>query len=79
MSNLPPISYTDDNGVHWHKSTFSGNANGCIERGQLADGSQGVRDTKDPERREMLTFSPEAWSSFVAAVVAGEIGRSEIG
>ncbi|WP_432096958.1 DUF397 domain-containing protein [Streptomyces sp. bgisy100] len=69
---LPPVSYTDDAGVRWHKSTYSGSANGCIERGALSSGLQAVRDTKDSERSVMLTFQPQAWQEFIEAVKAGE-------
>ena len=57
----------------WRKSTYS-NANGgdCIE---VADGFPGavpVRDSKDPQG-PALTFTPHAWSAFVADIKAGTL------
>ncbi|WP_433893352.1 DUF397 domain-containing protein [Streptomyces sp. CA-111067] len=57
----------------WRKSTYS-NADGgnCIE---VADGIPGVvpvRDSKDPQG-PALTFTPGAWSAFVADVKAGTL------
>lgn len=68
---MPPISYTDANGVFWHKSTHSGSDNGCIEHGMQPSGDHGVRDTKDPKRKTMLAFKPEAWEAFVSATKQG--------
>jgi hypothetical protein len=51
----------------WHKSTYSGNNNGCVERGKLATGQQAVRDTKD-RQGPVLVFEAGCWSSFVSAV-----------
>lgn len=56
----------------WRKSTYSGAENGaCVE---VADGFPGavpVRDSKDPHG-PALVFPAAGWSSFVAAVKAGE-------
>ncbi|MER5982935.1 DUF397 domain-containing protein [Streptomyces sp. NPDC001787] len=51
----------------WRKSSYSGGANGeCLE---VADGhlSVPVRDSKTPTGPAIL-FSPDGWSSFVAAI-----------
>jgi hypothetical protein len=55
----------------WRKSSYSGGTNpeSCIE---VADGFPGVvpvRDSKDPQG-PALTFSNDAWASFVTAVRA---------
>lgn len=54
----------------WRKSSYSGGSNGsCVE---IADGFTGtlpVRDSKDPSGPS-LTFTPDAWSFFVAALKA---------
>ncbi|CDR10032.1 DUF397 domain-containing protein [Streptomyces iranensis] len=60
-------------GATWHKSTYSGNSGGCVERGILPTGRQAVRDTKDRERGALL-FGPSAWQAFVNAVRDGEFG-----
>ncbi|MDH6138590.1 hypothetical protein P3T35_000567 [Kitasatospora sp. GP30] len=56
----------------WRKSTHSGSSNGsCVE---VADGFTGalpVRDSKDPAG-PALTFTPDAWSAFLAALTSGE-------
>ncbi|RBM04534.1 DUF397 domain-containing protein [Streptomyces sp. PT12] len=36
--------------ITWHKSSYSGNDNGCIERGRLGAGRQAIRDSEDPGR-----------------------------
>ncbi|MCX4969471.1 DUF397 domain-containing protein [Streptomyces sp. NBC_00654] len=56
----------------WRKSSYSGGANGeCLE---VADGhlSVPVRDSKTPTGPAIL-FSPDGWSSFVAAVKNGHL------
>jgi hypothetical protein len=74
-------SYSDDNGgaciecapmgsLTWHKSTHSDdNGRRCIE---VADNPCfiAVRDSKNPEG-PALTFSPDAFASFVAATAGG--------
>lgn len=58
-------------GAVWHKSTYSGSNNGCIERGILRSGRQAVRDTKD-RAGGVLIFEPDEWQAFVDAVRRGE-------
>ncbi|MER5982934.1 DUF397 domain-containing protein [Streptomyces sp. NPDC001787] len=56
----------------WRKSSYSGGANAeCLE---VADGhlSVPVRDSKTPTGPAIL-FSPDGWSSFVAAVKNGHL------
>ncbi|SDT69870.1 protein of unknown function [Streptomyces sp. TLI_053] len=56
----------------WRKSSYSNGSGGdCIEVNDVVRGQ--VRDSKDPEG-PVLTFSPSAWQSFVAAVRAGDFG-----
>lgn len=47
-------------------------AGGCVEVGQSPDGSVIVRDTKDAERSQALTFTNDEWTAFVRGVKAGE-------
>ena len=56
----------------WHKSTYSGNANSCVEIGHAADGAIGVRDTKQHGRGPVLEFSPAEWQAILAGVRDGE-------
>jgi hypothetical protein len=57
-------------GAAWHKSTYSGTNNGCVERGKLPTGRQAVRDTKD-RTRGTLVFEATAWHDFVTALRTG--------
>jgi hypothetical protein len=59
-------------GAFWHKSTYSGNDNGCVERGRLTSGRHAVRDTKD-RARAMLFFEASAWEDFVTSVRRGDL------
>jgi hypothetical protein len=57
----------------WFKSSYSGNGGQCIEVARNLASFSGVvpvRDSKNPGGQE-LTFSPAAWSAFVAGVKAG--------
>jgi hypothetical protein len=68
MSDRP-----DPHAIAWRKSTYSGSSdpNSCIE---VADGFPGVvpvRDSKDPQG-PALTFTADAWASFVTAVRADD-------
>lgn len=56
----------------WHKSTYSGSNNGCVERGRLSSGRQAVRDTKDRSRGAAV-FEPASWQAFVNAVNSGAL------
>ena len=58
----------------WRKSSYSGNANSCVEIGHAADGGVGVRDTKQHGRGPVLEFSPAEWQAFLAGVRDGEFG-----
>lgn len=44
----------------------------CVEVGQAPDGSVIVRDTKDVDRRQALTFTRDEWVAFLAGARAGE-------
>ncbi|MFD9247203.1 DUF397 domain-containing protein [Streptomyces sp. NPDC059556] len=50
---------------NWHKSTYSGDNDNCIEVADNAPGLIRVRDTKDRARGE-LTATPAAWTAFTA-------------
>ncbi|MFG1744163.1 DUF397 domain-containing protein [Micromonospora chalcea] len=54
-------------GAQWRKSTRSGDNNGnCVEFADNLPGFVAVRDSKDPAG-PVLSFSPDAWVSFVRA------------
>ncbi|MFJ4339460.1 DUF397 domain-containing protein [Streptomyces sp. NPDC088915] len=48
----------------WHKSTYSGDNDNCVEVAHNLPRVR-VRDTKDHARGE-LTATPAAWSAFTA-------------
>lgn len=56
----------------WHKSTFSGTNNNCIEHAVLASGRHAVRDTKD-RALGAHTFGRDQWRAFVTAVQDGSL------
>ncbi|MFI9214167.1 DUF397 domain-containing protein [Streptomyces sp. NPDC053253] len=49
----------------WHKSTYSGNNDNCIEVADNTPGVVRVRDTKNHAKGE-LTATPAAWAAFTA-------------
>ncbi|MFE6710272.1 DUF397 domain-containing protein [Streptomyces sp. NPDC057695] len=50
---------------NWHKSTYSGDNDNCIEVADNAPSVIRVRDTKDHAKGE-LTATPAAWTAFTA-------------
>ena len=52
------------------KSSFSGSGS-CVEVRMLADGTIGVRDSKDISKPPHV-FTPREWHAFVDGVRAGE-------
>ncbi|MFJ2865755.1 DUF397 domain-containing protein [Kitasatospora sp. NPDC087314] len=64
----------DLSGASWIKSSHSNNGGDCVEVTAGFPGVLPVRDSKDPEG-PALVFPADAWSSFVAAVRAGEFGE----
>jgi hypothetical protein len=58
--------------IAWRKSSYSGGDGGqCIEMADNLPDVIPVRDSKDPHG-PALTFSRDAWTSFVGAVARGE-------
>ncbi|QEU93765.1 DUF397 domain-containing protein [Streptomyces kanamyceticus] len=51
---------------NWHKSTYSGNNDNCVE---VATDPKTVmvRDTKDNETGPALAFGTAAWGAFIDA------------
>ncbi|MFE6700339.1 DUF397 domain-containing protein [Streptomyces sp. NPDC057718] len=59
-------------GALWHKSTYSGTNNGCVEHAVLTSGRHAIRDTKD-RTLGAHTFGREQWRTFVTAVRDGSL------
>jgi hypothetical protein len=58
--------------IAWRKSSYSDGGGGqCIEMADNLPDVIPVRDSKDPHG-PALTFSRDAWTSFVGAVARGE-------
>ncbi|MFH9475848.1 DUF397 domain-containing protein [Streptomyces anulatus] len=58
--------------VPWHKSTYSGTNNNCVEHAALPSGRHAVRDTKN-HTLGARTFGAEPWQAFVTAVRDGSL------
>lgn len=58
------------------KSTFSAGGN-CVEVCLLADGTVGLRDSKDTSKPPHVFHQPE-WRAFVAGVRAGQFDLPEL-
>lgn len=67
-----PSKQSELDGATWHKSTYSGSNNGCVERGTLRSGRQAVRDTKDRSIGTMV-FGAGTWQSFVDSVKSSDV------
>ena len=57
--------------VTWKKSTRSNGSGDCVEVARLADGTQAVRDSKNPTGA-VLTFPSGDWHAFIDIVKTGE-------
>jgi hypothetical protein len=62
---------SDNSVLVWRKSTRSSNGATCVEVSFSSVDSVAVRDSKDPSG-PMISVSPAAWRSFVAAIKEGE-------
>ncbi|MEV8345691.1 DUF397 domain-containing protein [Streptomyces niveus] len=56
--------------LHWQKSSFSANANGCIHIAAADDGTVKVHESDDPDT--IVTTTPEKLRAFILGVKAGE-------
>jgi hypothetical protein len=59
--------------TNWRKSVRSDQGN-CVEVAFAADGTVGVRDSKNPIGA-VLEFGPGEWEAFIAGAQAGEFNR----
>lgn len=56
--------------LQWQKSSFSGEANGCVYLATADDGMIKLRESDDPGT--VVTTSPERLRAFILGVKAGE-------
>ncbi|MGW5866925.1 DUF397 domain-containing protein [Streptomyces sp. NPDC055239] len=56
--------------ANWHKSTYSGASNGCIEHTKLSADQRAIRDTKNREFGT-LVFDSTSWHAFIAGINSG--------
>lgn len=71
MKTIPDASALNG----WRKSSYSnGQGAECVE---VADGHPGVVPVRDSKRPHgpAVAFPASSWSSFIAAVKGGELGR----
>ena len=58
----------DDKFTNWRKSTLSSGGDNCVEIAFAADGSVGVRDSKQRGLGPVLEFTPSEWDAFLGGV-----------
>jgi hypothetical protein len=57
--------------TNWRKSRRSDGASNCVEVALAADGTVGVRDSKN-RTGPILEFTPATWDAFAIGVRVGE-------
>ena len=57
---------------NWRKSTLSSGGDNCVEVAFAADGSVGVRDSKQQGLGPVLEFTPGEWEAFLGGVKGDE-------
>jgi hypothetical protein len=60
----------DNKYIGWRKSSYSSGTGNCVEVA-TADGTVGVRDSKQHDRGPVLEFSHIAWKAFIRAAKNG--------
>ncbi|HEY3140649.1 MAG TPA: DUF397 domain-containing protein [Acidimicrobiales bacterium] len=60
----------------WRKSSLSSGGDNCVEVAVAADGSIGVRDSKQHGLGPVLEFTPSEWEAFLGGVKDGEFDRA---
>ncbi|MCC9309014.1 DUF397 domain-containing protein [Kitasatospora sp. RB6PN24] len=51
----------------WYKSSYSAQANECVESRLTASGGMAIRDSKDPQG-PALVFPAGSWQAFVSTL-----------
>ena len=59
--------------TNWRKTVRSDQGN-CVEVAFAADGTVGIRNSKNPAGA-VLEFGPGEWDAFIAGAQAGEFNR----
>ena len=58
--------------LHWRKSSLSNGGLDCVEIAFAADGTVGIRDSKQGEKSPVLEFSKSEWNAFIGGIKADE-------
>lgn len=61
--------------TNWFKSSYSDGASNCVETAFAADGTVGVRHSKNPTG-PVIEFSTAEWDAFITGVKDGEFDSS---
>lgn len=61
----------------WRKSSFSTANGACVEFARLADGTIGVRDSKEPDGA-VLRFTDDEVRAFILGAQAGELDPDQL-
>ncbi|MFJ5100505.1 DUF397 domain-containing protein [Streptomyces sp. NPDC088554] len=59
--------------LHWQKSSYSGEGNGCVHLAAADDGSIKLVESDDP--KVIVTTTPAKLHTFILGVKAGEFDR----
>ncbi|MBT2386645.1 DUF397 domain-containing protein [Streptomyces sp. ISL-11] len=59
-------------GIHWIKSTYSGNSGQCVEVADRSNGFVSARDSKAVDR-PALVIGVRAWAEFIAGIRTGSV------
>jgi hypothetical protein len=71
FSNARETELLDQGASGWHKASFSADQSDCVEVGACPSGDVAVRDTKALGAGDVLGFTVEAWTAFVAELKNG--------
>ncbi len=65
-------SAVDQAALEW-RSARCGTHGSCVEIATMPDGGVAVRDGKAAGTSPVLTFTPDEWAAFTAAIRSGEL------
>lgn len=69
-TSAPTASLQEIGSANWHKSTFSGASNGCVEHATLTGHRRAIRDTRN-RGFGAIVFDSADWRAFVSSVNSG--------